>query len=291
MRRLLLFLAFFAIGLLAQQQQRLDNQAIIKLHAAGMTDDTILHLINTQPGQYSAAVADLIALKQAGISERIIRALLSKASLAAPPAAATPTPGLPNVPAAGATATPSTAAPAATATPEPSATPAPQAAATVTPQHPVTDFFYKKGDQWISIQPETVTWKAGGIFKSVLTAGAVKRDINGTVTGVSSKHKLKAPAEFVIYIPGGVDLREYQLLRLRPHDGMREFRAAIGDDFHISGGRDLVPFEGKPVTRRGFLILLKDLAPGEYGWIPPDAALSTHDATAPPGKIFTFMVQ
>ncbi len=155
----------------------------------------------------------------------------------------------------------------------------------------VTEIFYKKDNQWVTMQPEEVSWKAGGLLKSVATAGVKKRDINGSVAGAGSKNRLKLPGEFVLYIPGGVDIREYQLLRLKPREGVREFRAAIEDDFHVSGGRDLIPFEGKPVTRRGFLVTLTDLSPGEYGWVPPEAALSAHDATAPPGRIFTFAVE
>jgi hypothetical protein len=253
----------FLAGILAAAllgQQQLDNKAIVKLHNAGLTDETILNLINTQPGQYATGVNDIIALKQAGISEKIIRALASRVT---PPAAS---------PAASPTATP-------------------QGAAPPTAKRVLTEIFYKKDNQWVSMQPEEVSWKAGGILKSVATLGVKKRDIDGAVAGASSKNKLRLPGEFVLYIPGGVDLREYRLLHLRPREGVREFRAAIEDDFHISGGRDLVPFDGTPVPSRGFLITLKDLSPGEYGWGPPEAALSAHDATAPPGKIFTFVVE
>jgi hypothetical protein len=247
-----------AMALLGQQQ--LDNKAIVKLHNAGLTDETILHLINTQPGQYETGVSDIIALKQAGISEKIIRALASRS---APPAASP--------------------------TPSPTAEPRPTASPTV--RRVVTEIFYMKDNQWVSMQPEEVSWKAGGLFKSVATLGVKKRDVDGSVDGASSKNRLKLPGQFVLYIPGGVDIREYQLLHLRPREGGREFRAAIGDDFHVSGGRDLVPFDSKPVTRHGFLITVKDLSPGEYGWVPPEAALNAHDATAPPGRIFTFAVE
>jgi hypothetical protein len=277
MRPFILYVAvlvgILAMGLLGQQQ--LNNQAIIQLHNAGLTDETILHMIDSQPGQYSTGVKDVIALKQAGISEKVIRALLNKAVSAPASAAATPS-------AAGATPVPGAAA---------SPSPSPRASATPAAKPSLTDVFYKKGDGWVAIQPEPVSWKSGGILKSVATVGVKKRDINGTLTGGTSKDKIKSPAEFVLYIPGGVDIREYQLLRLHPHESVREFRAAIGDDFHVSGGRDLVPFDAKAVARRGFLITLKDLSPGEYGWVPPEAALSVHDATAPPGKIYTFAVE
>ncbi len=259
--RAAVLVAALAVALLGQQP--LDNKAVIKLHNAGLTDDTILRMIASEPGHFATGVDDIIAFKRAGISERIIAAVLNK----------------------------STSAPAAVPTATPSPAQVPQASPTPAGPHSVTDVFYKKGDGWVAIQAEPVSWKAGGILKSVATVGVKKRDINGTVAGSSSKDKLTLPAEFVMYIPGGVDMREYQLLHLRSHDGAREFRAAIGDDFHISGGRDLVPFDYKAVTRRGFQIDLKDLAPGEYGWVPPDAALNAHDANAPPGKIFTFVVE
>jgi hypothetical protein len=290
--RVFLLLAMLAIVLFAADQP-LDNQAIIKLHNAGFSDETILQIIATQPGHYSAAVGDVIALKQAGIPEKIIRALVAKAAPQPVAPVATPTPGLPVSPSSTPAPAPAVATSPAAESAAPAPTATPQATATPLGHRVLTEIFYMKDDQWITMQAEPVSWKAGGLLKSVASAGAVKRDINGSVEGASSKNVVKLPGQFVLYIPGGVDIREYQLLHLHSRGGVREFRAAITDDFHVSGGRDLVPFEtnAKPVTRHGFLITLKDLTPGEYGWVPPEAALSAHDPTVPPGKIFTFVVQ
>jgi hypothetical protein len=56
----------------------LDNEALIKLAKAGMSDEILIGLVNSQPGRYSLAADNLIALKQAPISDRVIAAMIAK---------------------------------------------------------------------------------------------------------------------------------------------------------------------------------------------------------------------
>ncbi|MGO9094437.1 MAG: PEGA domain-containing protein [Bryobacteraceae bacterium] len=88
--RAAVLMGVLAAGLLAQQQ--LNNEAIIKLHNAGLGDDMIVNMVNTQPGQYALGVDDVVALKQAGVSEKVIAAMMGKnsAPAASAPAAAPP---------------------------------------------------------------------------------------------------------------------------------------------------------------------------------------------------------
>jgi len=65
---------------MAVGQTALNNAAIVKMHAAGLDDDTIVALINSQPGNYSLGVEDAIALKTAGIGGKVIAAMAGKAS-------------------------------------------------------------------------------------------------------------------------------------------------------------------------------------------------------------------
>jgi hypothetical protein len=91
-----LLLAFCSPLLLAQQT--LNNDTVIKMVKAGLSDDVVVATINSSPGIYDTTPDGLIALKQAGVSDKVIGAIVNKgAAPAAPPAppAAIPPPGNP----------------------------------------------------------------------------------------------------------------------------------------------------------------------------------------------------
>jgi len=63
----------------------LDNASLIKLARAGMSEDVLLGLVNSQPGKYSLSPDSLIALKQASISDRVITAMVNRSSASVAP--------------------------------------------------------------------------------------------------------------------------------------------------------------------------------------------------------------
>src|SRR5208283_835784 len=131
-----------------------------------------------------------IALKQAGISEKIIKALASKANPApAPPVtpvagpasipAETPPPATVPQPAGLAGTTPQVAAPAEAG---------PQSAGPAAAQFAQSVVLYAKEHQWVPLGVETVNWRVGaGKFKALVSAGMVKREVDGVLSGASSK--------------------------------------------------------------------------------------------------------
>jgi hypothetical protein len=80
----LLALASFA----AYGQALLDDATIGKLVKAGVGEQTIVAMINQQPGKYALSSDDMIALKKAGVSDKILAAMIERAG--APPVAANP---------------------------------------------------------------------------------------------------------------------------------------------------------------------------------------------------------
>jgi hypothetical protein len=56
----------------------MTNDSLVKLVKAGMGDDAIVSIVNSQPGQYSLSTDSLIALKQAGVSDKIIAAMVNR---------------------------------------------------------------------------------------------------------------------------------------------------------------------------------------------------------------------
>jgi len=73
-------------------QESLNNDAIIKLEKAGLGDNLVISTIKTQPGTYSLQPQDLVNLKQAGVSDQVISAMMAKSSAVANSAPAGPTP-------------------------------------------------------------------------------------------------------------------------------------------------------------------------------------------------------
>ena len=71
--------------------------------------------------------------------------------------------------------------------------------------------------------PEVVNWKSGGVMKSVATVGVVKGDVNGHLVGKHSHNSVTTPLEFLIVVPGGFAITEYQLLHLHENGNNREF--------------------------------------------------------------------
>jgi hypothetical protein len=268
-----------------QAPQPLSNDSIVKLVKAGLSEETIISMVNTQPGSYSLGVDDIIALKKAGVSEKVIAAMLDKSA-----SAPTPVPLAPE------------------RVPEGEGQPSQAATIPPVPAGAVSEVgvYYKKGDAWVQVMPEAVNWQTGGVLKGAASgaplgvigavAGAaggaiIKSDVNGRLLGPHGRISIAQPAEFLFRLPEGVEITEYQLLRLRTHRDAREFRSVTGGVFHRSGGakRDTVPFEYKKTATRTYTVSLTDLRAGEYGFLSPGAAFSSH-ASAQLGKMYTFQV-
>lgn len=88
MRKSILTAVFVAMCPLLFAQQALNNGAVIKLVKAGLSDDLIVSTISAQQGSYDASADGLIALKAAGVSDKVVSAILAKAAAPAPVAAA-----------------------------------------------------------------------------------------------------------------------------------------------------------------------------------------------------------
>jgi hypothetical protein len=203
---------------------------------------------------YSLNPDELVKVKDAGVSEKILAAMAAKGIGATAPAAG------------------------------------PNALAGNPDLPPDLDIgvYYKKGDQWEAMLPEVVNWKTGGVLKHIASAGVVKGDVNGHIQGSHSRNSLKTPIEVLVYAPEGVAITEYQLIHLHENPDSREFRTVTGGVLHEQGGatRDVIPIEGKPAGKRMWKVLLPNLGAGEYGFLPPGAFVSANSASI--GKMYTF---
>lgn len=63
---------------LGSAQQALNNDAVIKMVKAGLPEDVVVATIQQQPGNFSVSPDDLIALKTAGVPDKILAAMVAK---------------------------------------------------------------------------------------------------------------------------------------------------------------------------------------------------------------------
>jgi hypothetical protein len=214
-------------------QAKMTNESVMRMAKSGLGDDLIVQTITTQPGQYTTDADSLVALKQAGVSDRVITAMVNKGRVRLTGS-------------------------------EPSIT--------LSDVNEIGVYYKDRYGKWQPIEPEIVLIKSGGFMKSTATRNIIKEDKNGHVNGRESKLLLPRPIEFLIYTPVGVDVTEYDLLRFRLNKESREFRVLTGGVFHQTGGadRDEVPFKPVKTAPHTYQFTLGPETPGaEYGILPP----------------------
>jgi hypothetical protein len=211
----------------------MNNDSVIRMAKAGLSDDLIVQTIGTQPGQYATDADSLVALKQAGLSDRLITAIVNKSRIRLtgedPPVV-------------------------------------------LSDVNEIGVYYKDRNGKWQAIEPEIVHIQSGGFIKSTITDGIIKTDRNGHINGRESKLLLPRPIEFLVYTPEGVDIAEYDLLRFRLNSNSREFRTLTGGVIHSTGGaqRDEVPFKPVKTAPRTYQFTLGQDTPGaEYGILPP----------------------
>ena len=212
---------------------KMSNDSVIRMAKAGLSDDLIVQTIGVQPGQYSTDADSLVALKQAGVSERVITEMINKGRIRL---TGTDTPVV------------------------------------LSDVNEIGVYYKDKNGKWQAIEPEIVHIKSGGFIKSKITDNIIKQDKNGHVNGRESKLLLPRPIGFLVFTPDGVDITEYDLLRFRLNSDSREFRVLTGGVFHQTGGadRDEVPFKPVKTAPHTYEFTLGQDTPGaEYGILPP----------------------
>lgn len=235
----------------------IDNDTIVRMAKAGLDDTIIVQTIETQPGHYDTSPDDLIALKNAGVSQRVIAAMQARSA------------GL-----------------AIHATnkiePEPLA-------------RGIDDigvYYQDKTGEWVPLKTERVEFKSSGWLKNAATDGLVKQDMNGHLEGAQSPLVLPTGVNILIYAPAGTQAEEYDFLRFEEHSHSRDFRVKTGGLFHSRTGsdRDEVEFTAHKIAPQMYEFTVPvDIIKGEYGVLPPGSSNVPGISNA--GKIFTFSIR
>jgi hypothetical protein len=281
-----LFCGALLAGSLLAAQQPLNNDAVIKMAKAGLSDDVIVTSINSNPGTYDTSTDGLVALKKARVSDKVVSAIIVKSA----GAATAPAPAQAFSPAAqGFSATATAQSPGAEGGFGGPAGGGPSSAVPAGVDS-VGVYYQDPGGAWQEVPAEVVNFKSGGVLKHIASAGIVKGDMNGDIGGNRSRLVLKFPASFILYVPEGTSPGEYQLLRLRVNPDNREFRSVTGGVVHTEGGatQAAVDFTSKKLAPRIYEITLgAEAGRGEFGFLPPQD-MGSGKSMASSGKIYTF---
>ena len=288
MRKYLLSAIFIAaFALVATAQQTLNNDAVIKLVKAGLSDDLIVSTINSQAGTYDTSTDGLIALKSGGASDKIVTAIMLRASAgttaASAPAAAT--------------------APAGTNPDDPTA------------PHEAGIYIYDEtapaGSKMTMLDPSVYSQgKTGGMFASAMTYGIAKIKVKAVLRGAHANVRVSnAQPVFYFYFEqrssglsqsstffsGTTTPNEYTLLKFDIKGSTRETATGSMNAFGASGGTDEKAVTNFTYTklRPGVykVTLNAPLEPGEYGFISTaqqSSAGSAFGGAISPSRIFDF---
>jgi hypothetical protein len=271
--RLAFGLVFWASVVLGQNRSLLTNEDVMRMARLKFDDATIITTIQVSDANFDLSVAALVKLKDQGVGQTVIQAMLAAGS---------------------AKKDIRTGAVASTAS-------------RATPEKPVelpdeVGVFLRQKDKLVSIEPEIVNWKTGGVIKETVTLGLDKGHINGTVNRPHSRLDLTwaggrtsafmgiAALEFYIRCSEGDSASEYQLLHFWEKGNRREFRTVTGGVLHASGGAqdNVIDFTFDKVASRTYKIDLANLSVGEYGFLAPGTTASPNAASQ--GKVYTFRI-
>jgi hypothetical protein len=246
----------------------LTNQDIVRMTKAKFDDATIVKAIEAHSAVFDLSVDGLLRLKDAGVSQSVIQAMLSSGT--EKKAAST---------------APATVVAVAVKPPQSSDLPDEVGVYQVLP------------GKLIAIEPEIVNWRTGGVVKNAVTLGLDKGHVNGTVAGPHSKLNvtvvpfgMAGPVQFYLRCLEGNSASEYQLLRFWEKTDRREFRSVTGGILHARGGAEdnVIAFKFEKIAPRTYKIELPNVDMGEYGFLAPGAAASADLASQ--GKVYTFRI-
>ncbi len=246
LRTLLLYVAIFLLfAPLAHGTEILTNDTIVSMVKAGLGEEVIISKITTSTGQYDTSAAALVNLKSAGVSDKIIQAMMGVPTGTGP------------APAAGA---PQVAPPAL-----PSTAPVPSGAPTIptVPGMVVVQgqsLFVKVNDRVLEVVPVVPE-----------LAHSMKKHFIPFYFGPGDNWHFVRGQKAVVRLPKGkpsfytkVNPSSFQLMRLT-YDAERNFRYVVSTGSTYRGG---LPFTTNRLSDDTFeLTPSAELEPGEYAFI------------------------
>jgi len=246
-----------ATVVVGQTTKKLNNESVLKMKAAGLDDGTIVQAIESTPGEYDVSADGLIALKSGGATDAILGAILKKVQVGSVTYSA------------------------------------PKSDGPVPPADPYPDelgVYAHSRDSYVPLAVEIMNTRTTNALATAYSYGIKAMKINGWVTGPHSKTNFGSETtSFFLKIPEGVAPAEYVLLRFNVKSDRREVELGRARYTTRMGTEHAaVPFESEKVDKGRYKVSIKNLKPGEYGFLPPGAELSKNASSV--GKVYTFQL-
>jgi hypothetical protein len=215
--------------LAGQSSKLLTNEDVIQLAKAGLGEEIILKAIATNQPTFDTSVQGLTALKSAGVSDKVIAAVLDRQAQVVPLGSQAPRPAIAPVPQNGTTPVPPLAT-GAVVLPPPNPVGAGGVATEPWPPELAgmareTGIYYKRANAFVVMYGKPVaTTQTAGFAKTVVTAGLSKIRSRGEIPG--KRAQLQFPEHqpaFYFYLPEGQTPETFSLIRLEEKGDHRQF--------------------------------------------------------------------
>jgi hypothetical protein len=275
-------LALLFLGTLSAQEV-LRNDSIIKLVRSGLSEDVIVNVVKTQPGQYSLSAEDLLSLKRAGVSEKIIAAMQNKMATGPTPAPKVPAPVAPPE----ATERPVQRSQLTTSGTRVEAHPTP----TIPKEH---GLYYQASNGLVPIEGQVISFaRTGSRLSSAATFGIKSAKTNVQILGDRSAHTSGSRPVFYYRAASGTESAggsagDLVLVRMRVKHKRRQFEVAAGGAWRASSGISIR--SQLQVTRKRIEPDLYRLAPADE-LKPGQYALYLFRGYDLPGFVYDFSVE
>jgi hypothetical protein len=242
----------------------LTNNSIVKLVKGRVNEDTIISVIKAQPGNYSLGAEDILALKRAGVSDKMITAMVNKSASGSSPA-----PVRAPVPTAGATELKKEDP--ATSSDRPGGERSMSAGQDPRIPNGAGLYTVGPGQRLDRIEGRVTSFiRSGSRLASAATLGIHANRVNTQIPGTHANVTV-GPRPTFYYRPvedqGGLDLI---MTRLTVQNGRRQFEVGAQGFFRESKGvsvRHQLDFDAKEVEAGLYkIVLTRELEPGQYAF-------------------------
>ncbi len=236
-----------------QPAPTLTVEDIGRLVQAGISDDLIIAKLRKNGKAFDLSTDDLVKLKKAGASDRILSVMMDPG----PPAPAPP-------------AAPPVAAPA-PAAPAPATTTAPAAPTPGIPDE-VGVYWAEHNGELHRVEGIAVSnRRTGSTFASKMTLGIKRMRVNAQLNGPHAQLRVKErQPQFYFYLPEDASIGDYLLLRLAQRPDVRQIEIGEKTIWKEQVGVDHakeISFTYKRVKNRLYLLTPNgELDLGEYGF-------------------------
>lgn len=142
--------------------------------------------------------------------------------------------------------------------------------------------YLRHGSAWERVDEEPVYWHHH--IES-------DKDIEGSVLRPqSATQAYPGGSDFLFITANGTSAIQYELVRLKQDVDKRTFRPAPAGQVYNAGGGDLVQFNPQQLGPSSWLVSLRGVSPGEYGFLPPVTS-QVHSTTNLATTLYSFRVK